>query len=286
MWRRLGAHARTALLRGLSAEELRVILNDVARARAASASEADLMAAWRQDPFLDPSSSDPRSVLALQARLWQALPRDFAAVTLSPFAALGSVTRLSGTGQNRVISTMRGNELVYDPLHPLAFEASRRRRLGHPRVHLAASEKVAHAWDAAPGAHHETHFGLVSSAPDGGGLSTEAELLTTHLSFWAEALLPAMPQVSIEVVAWVDPVRELLDGLEALKHERVAWCEDDQRWRHPYSVVAFRVRTQTGAVLGDGGVVQWTQALTGNRKDRAVASGISLDQALKSSAAG
>ncbi|MFV0450992.1 MAG: hypothetical protein ACK5LS_01920 [Propioniciclava sp.] len=279
VWRRLGAHARTALIRDLPAEDLRIILSDVARARATVSSEEDLLTRWREDAFLQPSLADPRLTLALQTRLWQALPSDFEAVSLSPFTALGSVTRLSGTGQNRVVSTMRGSEVVYDPVHPLALEASRRRRGGYTRVHLAACVQSAHAWEVDEAPRHETRFAAVSSAPDGGSWSTEVSLMAAHLGFWIEALLPVLPTVRLEVVAWEDTARDRLQDSGALDHERVSWGGDGPMWRHPYTVAAFRIMTDDGASLGDGGLVQWTQALTGNRKDRCVISGVSLETA-------
>lgn len=282
VWRRLGAHARSALLSGLSEEELRIILADIARSRATAKSEADLMAAWREDPFLKPSPTDPRALLALEACLWQALPAEFHALDLSPFTALGSVRFLSGTGQNRVVSTMRGQENVYDPVHPLALDAARRRRAGQTRVHLASSQRVAHAWDVAGNPQHETRFAVVSSAPDSGGYGTEVDLAAMHLRFWTNGLLPSSPGIHIEVVTWVDGVAERLEAAGALDHERVRWGDDGPDWRHPFTVAAFRVTDAAGVPLGDGGHVQWTQALTGNRKDRCLVSSVSLDSVLRS----
>ena len=107
IWRRLGAVAREALLRGLPAPELRTILADVARVRAAELEDADLIDRWRRDPFLTPSPIDPRASLRVQTALWECLPAEFTGVELSPLTSLGSVSRLSGIGQNRVVSALR-----------------------------------------------------------------------------------------------------------------------------------------------------------------------------------
>lgn len=281
VWRRIGAVAREALLRGLSLVELRTIMMDIARARAAETQPADLVRRWREDRTVAPLPSDPRTELALRSRIWQLLPAEFVAITLSPLTPLGSASLLSGVGQNRVITTMRANELVSDPAHALALETSRRRRSGLARVHLAAASRTVAAWEHTPDMPvHELRFTLISSAPDGGGFTTEAELLGVHLDFWHEVMLALAPGGSIELVVWDATLAALLPQREGVTV--TVGTSDRTPWRNPYGAAAFRLVAQVDGpvVLGDGGFVTWTQALTRNRKDRCLVSGISLDQLL------
>ncbi|HRL49602.1 MAG TPA: hypothetical protein PLK46_13210 [Propioniciclava sp.] len=279
VWRRLGSHARDALLRGLGDAELRAILADIARARAGALTPADIIKRWREDRLLAPSTADPRAVLALTQRLWDALPPEFAGVTLSPLTSLGTGSHLGGRGQNRVITTVRGSELVADPAHALALEASKQRRTGHARVHLATHARATHASDPGEGAAHELIFSLCSSAPDGGGLSTEAELLDLHLSYWQAALATLVPSVEVHLLVWDTSLAALLEGRGVLDRVTVTKGADPTPWRNPYATAAFRLVAsgEHPVVLGDGGFVPWTQALTRNRKDRCLVSGISVD---------
>ncbi|QIK72683.1 hypothetical protein G7070_10890 [Propioniciclava coleopterorum] len=279
IWRRLGSHARDALLRGLTAIELRTILADVARARAAALTPADIIKRWREDRTLAPSTADPRAVLALTQRLWEAVPSDFAGVTLSPLTALGTGAHLGGRGQNRVITTMRGTELIADPTHALALEASRQRRNGHARVHLATHARATHAPDPEDDAAHHLMFALCSSAPDGGGMSTEAELLDLHLDFWREVMGATVPHGRVQLVVWDATLAQLLEARGSRDDLIVVKGPDKTPWRNPYAAAAFRlvVDGKEPVVLGDGGFVPWTQALTRNRKDRCLVSGISVD---------
>ena len=128
VWRRLGGPARNALLRDLPGAELIAILLDISRVRASDLSDADLARHWREDPFLAPSTADPRELLRVELALWDLLPQTVVALDLSPLAPLGSVSRLSGIGQNRALVTARGSEMIFDPVQPLALEAARRRR--------------------------------------------------------------------------------------------------------------------------------------------------------------
>ncbi len=283
VWRRIGVHAREALLRTLNPIELRTILADVARSRASDQTPADLIKRWREDKLLEPSMLDPREALPITAKLWEAVPPEFVGVTLSQLTSLGSGIHLGGLGQNRVVTTMRGTEVLADPKHGLALEASRRRRNGHSRVHLATHARCTHAWDHSEESSHELRFALVSSAPDGGGLSTEADLLDLHLDYWREIMGTVVPRGRIELTVWDSTLAGLIEARGTRDGVIVVEGTSDERrpWRNPYTTAAFRFVVDGDGdephEVGDGGFVTWTQALTRNRKDRCLVSGVSVD---------
>lgn len=283
VWRRIGVHAREALLRTLNPIELRTILADVARSRASDQTPADLIKRWREDKLLAPSMLDPREALPITAKLWEVVPPEFVGVTLSQLTSLGSGIHLGGLGQNRVVTTMRGTEVLADPKHGLALEASRRRRNGHSRVHLATHARCTHAWDHSEESSHELRFALVSSAPDGGGLSTEADLLDLHLEYWREIMGTVVPRGRIELTVWDSTLAGLIEARGTRDGVIVVEGTSDERrpWRNPYTTAAFRFVVDGDGdephEVGDGGFVTWTQALTRNRKDRCLVSGVSVD---------
>jgi len=283
VWRRIGVHAREALLRTLNPIELRTILADVARSRASNQTPADLIKRWREDKLLEPSMLDPRETLPITGKLWEVVPPEFVGVTLSQLTSLGSGIHLGGLGQNRVVTTMRGTEVLADPKHGLALEASRRRRNGHSRVHLATHARCTHAWDHSEESSHELRFALVSSAPDGGGLSTEADLLDLHLDYWREIMGTVVPRGRIELTVWDSTLAGLIEARGTRDGVIVVDSASDERrpWRNPYTTAAFRFVVDGDGdeahEVGDGGFVTWTQALTRNRKDRCLVSGVSVD---------
>ena len=283
VWRRIGVHAREVLLRTLNPIELRTILADVARSRASDQTPADLIKRWREDKLLAPSMLDPREALPITAKLWEVVPPEFVGVTLSQLTSLGSGIHLGGLGQNRVVTTMRGTEVLADPKHGLALEASRRRRNGHSRVHLATHARCTHAWDHSEESSHELRFALVSSAPDGGGLSTEADLLDLHLDYWREIMGTVVPRGRIELTVWDSTLAGLIEARGTRDGVIVVEGTSDERrpWRNPYTTAAFRFVVDGDGdephEVGDGGFVTWTQALTRNRKDRCLVSGVSVD---------
>ncbi len=139
---------------------------------------------------------------------------------------------------------------------------------------LAAVQKVVQAWDD-DSAQHDRRFGFVSSSPDAGGATTEADLLEAHLGYWRQVIGQLAPGGRIELMV-ADPAIAKHVADRAVCDEIVSECKPDDSWNHPYVGAAFRLMDAAGATLGDGGLLPWTQLLTKNRKDRFLASGASL----------
>ncbi len=106
---------RAALETNLPPTDLQTLLLGVVRTRAAALTPAQVMQRWRQDRFVRPSAVDPRRLARLEARLWELLPAGFVGVELSPVVPLGVCSAVAGVDQNRVVSTVRGTEVVSDP---------------------------------------------------------------------------------------------------------------------------------------------------------------------------
>lgn len=130
VWRRFPPQARQDLESGLARTDLTTLLMSVARARARQVRPAELLRRWTEDRFVRPSAVDPRRLSVVEARLWQMLPDRFVGVELSPVAPLGTVSALghAPVDQHRVVSTIRGTEVVSDSTNALAIEAAARRR--------------------------------------------------------------------------------------------------------------------------------------------------------------
>jgi len=206
VWRAVPAPVRQALETGLPPTDLQTLLMTVARARARKVTAARVMQRWSQDRFVRTSSCDPRRLARLEARLWDLLPDRFAGVELSPVAPLGTCSALAPVDQHRIVSTVRGTEMLSDPTNALAIEAATRRREQgvQGRVDLAACHRVVRAQTFAPGnAAHFRLFALVSSVRDRGSGRIQAELLIDHISFWQQALAELLPGAATRITVTV-----------------------------------------------------------------------------------
>jgi hypothetical protein len=281
VWRQLEGAPRAALEHDLSQADLQTLLLDVTRQRAAAVTSAGLMRRWRQDRYVTPSASDPRAVSRTEARLWELLPAEFTGIELSPVTPLGTCAALGPVSQNRVISTIRGSEVVSDPTNVLALEAAWRRReaaASTGSVHLACCQTVLRGqpFDGPGHFQHFRLFALVTSARDRGSAATEASMLTTHLKFWTAAL-GAIVQGREATVSYTvfgfQPLAErikdtVLPALQPLPGN-VALTEDPDRQhgRGYYERGAIKLYVD-GMEIGDGGFTDWTARLNNDAKER------------------
>jgi hypothetical protein len=276
VWARLPAGAREALEQ-MPATDLQTLLLSLAETRTARVRPADVLRRWREDRFVRPSSSDPRAVAAVEARLWELLPAQFAAVDLSPVVPVGTCTSVAPVSQNRIVTTMRSVEVLSDSANALAVEAADR-RLRQPadgEVHLATCHRLLRAQRFGPGmSSHFRLFTLVSSGRDTGSGQTQTRLLALHLGYWQRALADLAPQFRLAV--FNPAVREGLTDIPSLVE-----APDREPWRGYYVDAAWRTVTRRGADLleiGDGGLTTWTAQLMGNAKERCLVSCISTER--------
>jgi hypothetical protein len=288
VWRAMPDGVREELA-SLPPTDLQSLLIDLASARAKNVRPADLVARWRRDRFVQPSTCDPRRVSVVEVGLWQLLPSAFVGVELSPVAPLGSCTAVSPISQNRIVTTMRLSEVVSDSGNALAIDAAVR-RLDQPsdeQVHLAASHRQLRAQVFEPGAAaHFRLFTLVSSARDTGSARTEADLLARHLAFWTKVLDTTIPhrQPQIELTVFDRPViaARLADTIlpsHTGRHVRLVEDRTRERGRGYYVGLAMRLSADAGETeIGDGGFTTWTAQHMDNAKERCLVSCIATER--------
>ena len=156
----VGKEVFTALAEGMPASELWTLLLEVVTRRAARRTPKELRAQWEHDRFTQPSVVDARRLLAIDAVLF-AVAKDFEAIELSPLAPLGVCSRIAPTSQRRVVSALRGTEVVADPTNVLALECAHRLKAEPGQViRLAASHRAVRAQPAPKGPGYAQHFRL------------------------------------------------------------------------------------------------------------------------------
>jgi len=253
---------------------------------------ARLVERWRDDRFVRPAAADPRRLAQATARLWELLPPSVVGLELSPVTPLGTCSAVAPVDQHRVVSTVRGSEVVSDPTNVLALEAARRRRSGEPRVDLAAAHRVlrGQVFHDPEAYSHFLLFVLVSSGRDRGDLRTEQDLLRSHLDWWRAAVSTLAPGVSaVAALTAFDPaVRPVVTvAVEAGSDPTMAVVEDAARTRAAvyYPRLALRLEL-AGEEIGDGGFVPWTATLMNDAKERCRISCVSVERLVQLSSGG
>jgi hypothetical protein len=169
-----------ALASKLPASDLRSLLMEVYRDRAAAVKEADIREHAARDPLMVPSTVSARDLMTFDSAAFQAAP-EFAALDLSPVCPFSAAATLGGTSQNNVVTAIRNAEALGDPTIALALEAGRRRPTADV-VRLCASHRVIRLqpFDVPGYSPHFRLFALLTAGRDTGSFRFETANLVEH----------------------------------------------------------------------------------------------------------
>lgn len=289
-WRHAGLDAATqaALAQDLSASQLWSLLLGVAAQRAAARRPADVTRQWAGDRFVAPCAVDQRTLHALDAVLL-GVAQGFEAVELSPLAPLGTCVAVAPLSQNRIVSALRGTEVVSDPSNVLALMCAARLR-ADPALHLrlATSQRCVRAQPVPPGRGFAAHFRLfclASAAHERVDHAFAVEAVAEHLNVHLAALDAleadgyAFHRRTVRLLASdarAHLAQRVYEGLlvsrPGLEVERAPLASAY------YDGLRFMVDVHTAAgervPLIDGGLFDWLHRLAGNAKLSLVASGL------------
>jgi hypothetical protein len=209
----------------------------------------------------------------------------FEAIALSPLAPLGSCSVVAPASQNKIVSALRGTEVVADPTNVLALECARRLR-GDPSrvVRLATCHRCVRAQSVPKRPGFAQHFAIFCLATagrerEGHGLLVESlvEHIATHLA--------ALDRLEHHGYAFRDrrvrilarPERaETADRIAAAVHG--AAVERTPLEHAYYGGVRFMIQAggadREDIPFIDGGVFDWVGRLASNQRFTFVASGL------------
>lgn len=259
--------------------DLRSLLLEVHRRQASRLTPAQVLAQYRRDRFTGVAAIDPVTFAEFDRFAFETLRQHgYTPVELSPLSPLGTVSAVSPLGQNLVVTTGRGTEVVADSTNVLALESAVRRQ-GRERVRLCASHRLVRAQPFPEG--WSAHFRLLAltiAGRDEGSFRFEIESLCEQLSALL-AVLAHVPQARLTVTDLGG--RRALLAAEVLKPLAEAFPQveiafDDDRRSSYYVDACFRVDA-AGRTIADGGFTTWTRQLMGNAKERLLTGGLGLD---------
>ncbi|SEH03325.1 hypothetical protein SAMN05444920_13543 [Nonomuraea solani] len=259
----------------LPGADLTTLLLEVMRRRSRTLSPADVLRRYGHDRFVAPAQILFQRLRRAEDAVLSALPPGVELVTLAPVAPLGAHSALGPVDQNNVVSTIRNSEVAADPTNALALEAALRRRTTPAEpVRLAALQRVVRAQHfTGPVSYaHFTLFALVTAGRDTGGLAFERQHAAEHLAVLTAAVRAcgvAAPEVKVTVLD--ERFEPVAAGLDAGRDP------DREGGRGYYTGLCYKIYGD-GMEVGDGGFVDWTARLLGNRKERLLISALGIDR--------
>lgn len=285
------------MLNGLSASDFNSFMLEAFRARTDQMRPSDVLRSYTSNRFAKPSEIDPVAFHQLEADLLAlANQQDIQPVLLSPVAPLGNCSSHGAVDQNKIVSALRGTEVLADSTNMLATIAADRIKQGlwnHVEgAHLCSTHRVMRAQQF-QGLGTFAHFGLygmVSVGKAKGSYQCEANLLGKQLGYY-QSLFRARFRSELSITlqqrsGYTDGdgfLTRMADIIQAQLPEAAITIQEPDQTNSYYQGINFKLfmsSPQGKTEIGDGGFVDWTQTMLGNAKERCLISGIGLDRLL------
>jgi hypothetical protein len=267
----------------------------VFRRRAERIGPAEVLRRYRSDRFVAPGAVEHAALRRAEDAMLGALPDGFETVVLAQLVPLGTHTATGQVDPRKVIATIRGTEVAADPTNGLALEAAARRGelLGRsPRsaevVRLAASQRVTRAqrFEGPVSFSHFQLLGVVTAGRDTGSHEFERRHLAEHIRVAAAgAGALGIGHVTVAITCLDEVAQRVFadvrDALAGRAGTEVVEAPERESGRAYYRGLCFKVFAGTDGKrmeVGDGGFVDWTAKLLGNRKERLLISGYGLER--------
>lgn len=223
----------------------------------------------------------------------------FKPLELSPLAPLGNCSAIGLTDQNKIVSALRGTEVVADATNLMALEASVRRRnsrFDDNVVSLCSIHRHVRAQALPPVKGFTAHFKIftaVTAGRDNGSLEFEKMALLQHLSLYEKYFVGHLKFKNARVIikalkgsdGSTERSRRLYDFIKTkLSGFNLSFEEVPQDEHRYYQHTRFSFNADFNGSefnLGDGGFVDWGAKLTSNGKERMFTSGAGLELIIK-----
>ena len=268
------------------------------QSRSNDTSPIEMLKAFQLNRFCVPSELDPVAYHILETEFISTAQKlDIKAILLSPAAPFASSSVFGCVDQNKVVSAIRGVEILPDPTNMLSIiiaEKLKNKKANNTTpIHYCTTARVLRAQVFPNTKRHFAHFGqfcIVSSGKDGGSYSCEKESLAKHLMFYKQHLLQ---NYDANFTVILRKKRGYSDGdgffnmmADLIKNEfpDISLSLDleygDSNYYKGINFTMYMEKYSGKIEIGDGGFVDWIQSMTNNKKERCLISGIGLDRLL------
>ncbi|WP_284639386.1 hypothetical protein [Paenibacillus silviterrae] len=266
--------------------------------KASDISYRELLVNYASNRFCKPSEVNPIQLKQLELDVLHiAEVLNYRPVELSPAAPLGSCSVVAPANQNKVISALRGTEIVADATNMLALymcEAIKSGTVSNVDAPLRLCTTHRHVraqrFDMPGLLPHFQLFCMVTSGKDRGSYLFEKEAIVEHLQMY-ETLFNLFENLQMTVVLQRRGGYKDSSGLIGRLSEHIqlknplikvmesAETNENAYYRGLQFTVIITVNGQEN-VIGDGGYVDWSQKLLGSKKERMLISAIGLERLL------
>ena len=283
----------------ISSSEFQTLMLEVFRRKSKNISVADVVEAYKKNRFVQPAKMNAVDFGEFENDILRAAEMDgFEPLLLSPLAPLGSCSVIALADQNKIVSSLRGTEVVADATNMLALEYARRKKensLQEKITHLCAAHRHTRAqvFNFEGFSPHFSIFCLASAGKDEGNFNFEKITLKAHLQFYID-LLSSLEDVT-EVVITLKSLE--IPGKENMLAQKVIDAISDHFLDFDfviekvnasdhayYQSLRFNIQCRIKNEwldIGDGGFVNWAALLLNDHKQRMLTSAVGTERLFK-----
>jgi hypothetical protein len=288
----------SVLTSDLSGSELNSLLLEVFSDRTSKMTAPQLLNDYQKNRFVKPADLPVIELKRMELDLLELFQRhSFDPVELSPVSVLGSCSVVAPADQKKILSALRGTEVLADATNAIALHVSDLKQ-----TNLAAAEQSRKMKFSTFHRHLRTqsisgkgftpHFKigcLVTCGVDTGSFTFEKESLNEHARLMAAIF---QNYFHSENIGFRLLCRQGYERSEDLVHECSTFIrsqnpgidltiiENPEKKNSYYSGLQYKVDIRiNGKVyeIGDGGFVNWTQQLLQNKKERMLSTGFGFE---------
>lgn len=282
------------LVHNLSFSELQSLLMIAFNEKRKGIKVNEILDQYIKDPYLFPSGIEQSLQITFDSIVSDTVPDEFLSVELSPVSPLGSCSQIAGLSQNKIISTIRKNEVCSDPTNILALEASLRRKKTDKTIRLSTSQRVLRSERVVSKdtVAHFRVFALCIAGKDNGNFTFETETLQELILVYIKILqalyksgfrfLKTRILVKCKNKAVLDKIENciLKDKLNDTNTIFNIEIDEKENWNY-YGNVRFQINvadSESEYFIVDGGDTDWTQQILNNKKERFFISGFGSER--------
>jgi hypothetical protein len=280
----------------ISGSEMNSVLMELFKNKTAETTAPELLKLYSKNRFVKPADLPVIALREIELdllRLFQSY--SFEPIELSPVSILGSCSVVATADQNKILSSLRGTEVLADATNAIALHYSdlKKSRLisSASAMRYATIQRHVRA-QSISGKGFTPHFKiacLVTCGTDTGNFAFEKENLSEHIKSMIKLFLDyhKVDSVGFRLLCregYEDPFR-LAESVKdhVLKTQQNVSIEIIQRpekSNNYYKGIQYKIDIRVKGKqyeIGDGGFVDWTQQLLQNKKERMLSTGIGFE---------
>ena len=275
----------------LSGSELNTVLLDIFNKRVQQETPSSLLSKYEGNKLVKPALlEDVLEYKEKELRCYKLIAgRGFEPIELSPVAQFGTNSVIATVDQKKVLTSLRNTEVQADPTNTIALHYASLKKKGeldnktynYSNISRVIRTQVFNNPNFTP---HFSVICLISCGKDTGSFNFEKEELLKHLT----ASYDVLRSYSFEHIYFEIIPCKGYDGQSPLITESISYVQKnsdhikvsvvepdyENNYYYGFRIKAKIVVGENVIEIGDGGLLDWTQQLLTNRKERMMTMGI------------